>query len=136
MSTKSTLQKPRVKEIHSVYVDSLEKWIEIPVFEEQDLSRIYSQIDWSHQTDLDYKVLLVEHVDLESDVKASLRHPNVRNEIYNFIIAKNPGLKPKIASVSGQPYYTEQESSSVMEWFASHKIHGRKPEVISDEGER
>jgi len=42
-----------------------------------------------------------------------------------------------LASESGlQPFYSESEKKSVMEWFASHKIHGMKPEVVYDEGER
>ena len=134
MNMSPTLKKPRIKEIDHVFLDSLERWIEVPVFEEGDLSFITSQVDWSKQTLLDYKALLVDHIDLEPNIRASLRLPDVRNEVYDYIVTKNPGLQPEFALESGhEPYYTEQEKS-IMEWFSSHKLKGKRPEVIGDGG--
>lgn len=132
--TGSILTKPRIKEIHSVFIDNLEEWIDVPVYDESDLSKI--NVDWDGLTMVEYKKLLIDHIDLEPRIKSQINSYIIRDEIYEQIIRKNPGLAPKLASVSGQPYYTEQESSLVMDWFASHAIRGKKPEVIINEGER
>lgn len=124
---------PKVREIHSVYIDNLEEWIDVPVYDDGDLGKITAGIDWDGLSLVEYKKLLINHIDLESRIRSRVNSYIVRDEIYEHIIRRNPGLKPKIATVSGLPFYTPDQEESVREWFNSYKLRGTKPQIIQDE---
>lgn len=124
---------PKVKEIHSVYIDNLEEWIDVPVYDDGDLGKITAGIDWDGLSLVEYKKLLINHIDLESRIRSRVNSYIVRDEIYEHIIRRNPGLKPKIATVSGLPFYTPDQEESVREWFNSYKLRGTKPQIVQDE---
>lgn len=131
------LPRPRISEIHSVYIDSLEDWIDIPVFDEGDVKKLIAQINWDGLSLNDYKRMLIDTIELDPRIKSGLgdgfTSRSARNEVYDYIINKNPALQPKNAINSEEPLYNAIETRNVMEWFASKGVKGRPPEVISGE---
>ena len=128
---KSSYPKLNVNEIHSVYIDNLDEWIDVPVYEEKDVEKWVASLDWEGVTLIDYKRLLIENLDLESKVRNRVNSYAIRDEIYEIIVKKNPGLQLKNAVASS--FYSEVEVRNVQSWFASGKTKGRPPEVIDGE---
>lgn len=126
------LLRPRVNEVHSVYIDNLDEWIEIPVYITKDVEKIIKDVDFEGMTLVEYKKLMIETIDLEPKIRNQITSYAVRDEIYNFIIAKNPGLQFKNRE-SVDSIYTAVESKAVLNWFASGGNTGTKPEVIHGE---
>lgn len=126
------LNKLRIIEVKKIYVDGLEDWIEVPVWEQDELLKFVNEIDWDGLDMRQYKKMLVEHwPGLSASVKSKVKAPAARDELYDVLIHENWALKPSEA-MSPRSYYSEAEKNNVMAWFASAKVQGRPPEVLSN----
>lgn len=113
-----------------IYLDEIQEWVEVPVFDQEEIIRAVNDIDWDGLDMRQYKKLLVEHwPGLSMSVKAKLKNPAAREELYNVLINENWGLAPGSA-LNHSAYYNKIESDNVMAWFAGSKLQGRPPDVL------
>ena len=126
------LRRLQVLEIKKIYVDNLAEWVEVPVFDQEELIRLVNEIDWTGLDMRQYKKMLVEHwPGLSPSIKARLKNPAARDELYDILIYENWGLAPSEALSPGRAIYTDTEAQNVELWFASGKVKGRPPFVIT-----
>lgn len=120
-------------DVHKVYVESLAEWIEVPVFDQEEVIKLVNDIDWEGLDMRQYKKTLVEHwPGLSTSVRAKSKNPATRDELYEILLQENWGLSPKSALQGSEFLYTKIESDNVLAWFASNKIKGRAPRVLSN----
>lgn len=111
-------------EVRKVYLDNLAEWIEVPVFDQEEVIRLVNDIDWEGLDMRAYKKTLIEHwPGLSATIKAKLKNPAVRDELYEALLHENWGLSPKSALL-------DSDNEDVRAWFATNKARGRKPDVI------
>lgn len=124
------LRQLQVIEIRKVYVDNLAEWVEVPVWDQEEIIRLVNDIDWDGLDMRQYKKLLTQHwPGLSPSVKAKLKNPAARDELYDVLIHENWGLRPS-SVLEPSLVYTKIEADNVQEWFASHKVRGRPPDVL------
>jgi hypothetical protein len=122
------LRRVQVLDIKKIYLDRLQEWVEVPVFDQGEIIKAVNDIDWDGLDMRQYKKLLVEHwPGLSPSVKTKLKNPVARDELYEVLIHENWGLRP--GSTMGS-YYNKIESDNVLAWFASNKLQGRAPDVL------
>lgn len=123
------LKRLRVLEIKKVYLDGLAEWVEVPVFNQDELIQLVNAVDWEGLDMRQYKKILTEHwPGLAPSVKAKIKNPTARNELYEVLINENWGLAP---SVLAPDSYSQVEKRNIELWFSSNKTRGRKPDVLS-----
>lgn len=119
-------------EVRKVYVDNLAEWVEVPVFDQEEVIKLVNDIDWEGLDMGAYKKTLVEHwPGLSATIKAKLKNPVVRDALYDVLLHENWGLAPSTLLLE-EATYTSIESDNVQAWFASNKVKGRAPTVLSD----
>ena len=127
----TSLKRLHILQHKKIYVDNLGEWIEVPVYDQKQLIELVNEINWNDLTVEEYKTLLVQNwPGLSNSVKAKLKNPAVRNELYDVLIHENWGLSPTEGSADGS-YYSEVELRNVELWFATKKVKGRQPDVLS-----
>lgn len=125
------LKRLPILEVKKIYVDNLAEWIEVPIWEQDEIIKLVNEIDWDGLDMRQYKKILVDHwPGLSSSVKAKLKNPAARDELYEVLLHENWGLRPSRVIPSEGTYYTRVEKTNVELWFASGKTHGRPPDVI------
>lgn len=124
------LKRLHIQEIKKIYIDNLNEWVEVPVWDQEEIIRLVNEIDWEGLDMRQYKKMLVElWPGLSSSVKSKLKNPAARDELYEVLIHENWGLAPAEA-LGNQFVYTEIEKKNVEDWFASAKTKGRPPVVL------
>ena len=128
------IKKLKPIDIKKVYVDALESWVEVPVFNQEEVIRLVNEVDWEGLDMRMYKKTLLEHwPGLSSSVKNKIKNPAARDELYDALVNENWGLAPAEA-LNSQAYYSEVESQNVQTWFRTGgKAAGRAPDVITFE---
>lgn len=117
------LQRIVPVEVRKVYVENLAEWIEVPVFDQEEVIRLVNDIDWEGLDMTAYKKTMIEYwPGLPATVKAKLKNPAVRDELYEVLLHENWGLSPKSAVLDSD--------QDVRMWFASNKARGRRPDVL------
>lgn len=125
------LTRLKILDVHKVFIDNLECWVEMPIFDQEELIKLVNEIDWEELSMTDYKRIVVQGwPGLSSAAKVKLRTAAARDEFYNLIVKENWGLAPGAALDQQRPYYPLVESENVRLWFASHKAQGRGPDVL------
>ena len=128
------IKKLKPIDIKKVYVDALESWVEIPVFNQEEVIRLVNDVDWEGLDMRMYKKTLLEHwPGLSASVKNKIKNPAARDELYDALVHENWALSPAEA-LNSKAYYTEVEARNVETWFSTGgKAAGRAPDVISFE---
>ena len=124
------LKHLRPLEIKKVFVDGLEEWVDVPVWNQEEVIRLVNDIDWEGLDMRMYKKTLLEHwPGLSASVNNKIKNPAARDELYDALVHENWALSP--AEALGNVFtYTETEKDNVMAWFASSKVKGRAPVVL------
>jgi hypothetical protein len=123
--------KLAVVDFRKHYLDHLESWVEVPVWNQTDLIGMVNEINWDELSLDDYKKLLVEHwPNLPMTVKTKLNNPAVRNELYDVLIHENWGLAPSEKLAPELPYYDEVSMKNVQLFFASNGSKGNPPDIV------
>ena len=128
------IKKLHPVEVRKVYLDDIGEWVEVPVFNQEEVIRLVNEVDWEGLDMRMYKKTLLEHwPGLSASVKNKIKNPAARDELYDALVNENWGLAPAEA-LNSQAYYSEVESQNVQTWFKTGgKLHGRAPDVITFE---
>ena len=128
------IKKLHPVEVRKVYLDDIGEWVEVPVFNQEEVIRLVNEVDWEGLDMRMYKKTLLEHwPGLSSSVKNKIKNPAARDELYDALVNENWGLAPAEA-LNSKSYYTETEAQNVQTWFSNGgKTKGRAPDVISFE---
>lgn len=123
--------KINLLEIRNEYVDTLERWIEIYVFDQEDVAQMVSTIDLENMELAEYKNMLVSQwPGIPVDVKQNMSQA-ATDEIYTMILAANPSLHPRFVSQIEE--FGDPNEAAVKEWFASGGHAGNKPVILERE---
>lgn len=116
-----------VVEFKKHYLDTLEIWVEVPIWDQPALIGYVNEINWDELTLEEYKKLLVDHwPGLPKTVKNKLDNPVVKNELYDVLVYENWGLVPS----ENRSYYSEVQTKNVEQWFQSGGKKGQPPVVL------
>lgn len=117
-------------DIKKIYLDNIQEWVEVPIFDQQEIIKAVNDIDWDGLDMRQYKKLLVEHwPGLSLSVKTKLKDPAARDELYEVLVHENWGLAPSVLA-SPTAYYTDLERVNVSTWFSSGGKKGVSPDVL------
>lgn len=121
-------------ETKKIYLDQVEEWVDIPVWDQEELIKIVNLINWESLSLSEYKKALTSGwPGLSASAKARLKSSvAARDEFYTMIVRENWGLKPGAAQNQKRPFYSEVELENVRLWFASNKVQGRQPLILGE----
>lgn len=128
----SKLPGARITERKEIYIESLERWVEIAVLDEAYLYQtVIANLHLEDQELDEYYYSLLKiwpGLDTATRLELSLKPEAVR-EVAEKIIKENPSLHPRelvqILDRAETPTISELQV-----WFDSHGKHGTRPEVI------
>lgn len=131
----SKLQLTDIQEFQKRYIESLETWIEIAVFDQDAFVRFIQSFDVEDKELSDYRQYVVENwPGIPSRYKRRLSEPKVVGEVYEEILHLNPAVHPKnvwaLEPVEQAPEMDEEDKKKIMRAFASGGTLGPKIQVI------
>lgn len=135
----SKLGVAKVKEFQRQYVEGLEDFIEIAVFDEDDLKELMHKIDLTDIELSDFKKMVVnEWPGIPSLLRVRLSDDTIINEVYAKIVDANPLMHPKnifrIEAMNIEPELSDTDKRRIMLGFSSRNTTGTKVQVIQGNG--
>lgn len=121
-------------ETKKIYLDQVEEWVDIPVWDQEELIKIVNLINWESLSMSEYKKALTSGwPGLSASAKSRLKSSAAaRDEFYTMIVRENWGLAPGSAFTQ-RSFYSNVDIERVRLWFLSHGGQGRAPVVLSDD---
>lgn len=132
------LRNSKVVDRKQYYIDSMERWLEIAVFDEDYLqSSIIADLDLTDMEIDTYRTELLKKwpgFGYLARLAMSL-DPTAQKEVYDLIVKENPCLHPRnVVQIQGVSDRITFEHEEIARWFRTLRAQGDRPEVIDGQG--